>query len=152
MPTWHPCAPRQIPDAGLNAVVAAYRRVLDLDPDHTGARSAIAGLSSQWRQAVSAALIQGDLAQARACLEEAYQLSLAQHFPWQLSEICFRLGVITRRFRLVWNGYQPERVDEYIARAVDALMHTRQPWQPRLRDTGGKVPDVRSATAFSPVA
>ena len=60
----------QDPNQGLNAVVAAYRRVLDLDPDHTGARSAIAGLSSQWRQAVSAALIQGDLAQAETKLAE----------------------------------------------------------------------------------
>jgi tetratricopeptide (TPR) repeat protein len=37
-------------------------------------------------------LRQGDLAQARACLEEAYELSLTQHFPWQRSEICYRLG------------------------------------------------------------
>lgn len=60
----------QDPNQGLTAVVAAYRRVLDLDPDHAGARNAIAGLSSQWRQAVSAALTQGELAQAETKLAE----------------------------------------------------------------------------------
>ena len=39
-------------------------------------------------------LRQGDLAQARVCLEEAYELSLSQHFPWQRSEICYRLGAV----------------------------------------------------------
>lgn len=42
----------------------------------------------------ASSLRQGDPAQARACLEEAYQLSLAQHFPWQRSEICYRLGAV----------------------------------------------------------
>ncbi|GAB4536251.1 MAG: adenylate/guanylate cyclase domain-containing protein [Anaerolineae bacterium] len=37
---------------------------------------------------------QGDLAQARACLEEAHHLSLTQHFPWQRSEIGYRLGLL----------------------------------------------------------
>jgi class 3 adenylate cyclase/tetratricopeptide (TPR) repeat protein len=48
-------------------------------------------------------LRQGDLAQARACLEEAYKLSLTQHFPWQRSEICYRLGAV---------ALERERVDE----------------------------------------
>jgi tetratricopeptide (TPR) repeat protein len=39
-------------------------------------------------------LRQRDLAQARACLEEAHELSLTQHFPWQRSEICYQLGVV----------------------------------------------------------
>jgi hypothetical protein len=39
-------------------------------------------------------LRQRDLAQARACLEEAWELSLAQNFPWQRSEICYRLGLV----------------------------------------------------------
>jgi hypothetical protein len=38
-------------------------------------------------------LRQHNLAQARACLEEAWELSLAQNFPWQRSEICYRLGL-----------------------------------------------------------
>jgi tetratricopeptide (TPR) repeat protein len=39
-------------------------------------------------------LRQGHGAQARACLEEAYDLSHTQHFPWQRSEICYRLGLV----------------------------------------------------------
>jgi len=39
-------------------------------------------------------LRQGHPAQARACLEEAYDLSHIQHFPWQRSEICYRLGLV----------------------------------------------------------
>jgi class 3 adenylate cyclase/tetratricopeptide (TPR) repeat protein len=42
--------------------------------------------ASYWRQ--------GQLAQARACLDEAHELSLTQHFPWQRSEICYRLGLV----------------------------------------------------------
>ncbi len=39
-------------------------------------------------------LRQGNLTQARACLDEAHELSLTQHFPWQRSEICYRLGLV----------------------------------------------------------
>jgi tetratricopeptide (TPR) repeat protein len=39
-------------------------------------------------------LRQGHLAEARACLQEAHTLSLAQHFPWQRSEISYRLGQV----------------------------------------------------------
>lgn len=60
----------QDPNQGLTAVVAAYRRVLDLDPDHAGANAAIAGLENQWRQSFSAALAQGDLSQAETKLAE----------------------------------------------------------------------------------
>ncbi len=42
--------------------------------------------ASYWRQ--------GRLAQAQACLNEAHELSLTQHFPWQRSEICYRLGLV----------------------------------------------------------
>jgi tetratricopeptide (TPR) repeat protein len=38
-------------------------------------------------------LRQGDLTQARAYLEEGYELSLTQHFPWQRSEICYQSGL-----------------------------------------------------------
>ncbi len=58
----------QDPNQGLAAVVAAYRRVLELDPEHREAREAVAGLASQWRQAFSTALAQGDLAQAETKL------------------------------------------------------------------------------------
>ncbi len=39
-------------------------------------------------------LRQGQLDKARACLEEAYELSLRQGFHWQRPEICYRLGVL----------------------------------------------------------
>jgi tetratricopeptide (TPR) repeat protein len=39
-------------------------------------------------------LRQGRLAEAQACLDEAYTLSLSQHFPWQRSEIGYRLGQV----------------------------------------------------------
>jgi class 3 adenylate cyclase/tetratricopeptide (TPR) repeat protein len=39
-------------------------------------------------------LRQEHLAEARTYLAEAYQLSLSQHFPWQRSEICCRLGLL----------------------------------------------------------
>lgn len=61
---------RQDPNQGLSAVVAAYRRVLELDPDHTGASAAVAGLASQWRLDFSSALAQNDLNQAETKLSE----------------------------------------------------------------------------------
>jgi tetratricopeptide (TPR) repeat protein len=39
-------------------------------------------------------LRQGRLAEAQACLDEAHTLSLSQHFPWQRSEIGYRLGQV----------------------------------------------------------
>jgi predicted ATPase/class 3 adenylate cyclase len=39
-------------------------------------------------------LRQGRPAQARICLDEAHELSLGQHFPWQRSEIRYRLGLV----------------------------------------------------------
>ncbi len=61
----------QDPNQGLVAIVAGYRRVLDLDPDHAGARDALAGLASQWRGSFAQALSQGDLDQAETKLEES---------------------------------------------------------------------------------
>jgi serine/threonine protein kinase len=60
----------QDPNQGLSAVVAAYQRVVDLDPDHPGATTAVAGLANQWRMAFSTALAQNDLAQAETKLDE----------------------------------------------------------------------------------
>ena len=51
-------------------MVAAYRRVLDMDPGHAGAGAAIAGLESQWRESFSTALAQSDLSQAETKLSE----------------------------------------------------------------------------------
>jgi tetratricopeptide (TPR) repeat protein len=39
-------------------------------------------------------LRQNELAEARPCLEEAYELTHAQHFPWARAEICYRLGCL----------------------------------------------------------
>ncbi|MEJ2090405.1 MAG: hypothetical protein P8Y69_18505, partial [Gammaproteobacteria bacterium] len=61
---------RQDPNQGFAAVVAAYRRVLDLDPGHPGANTALAGLADQWRIAFGGALAQGDLDQAETKLSE----------------------------------------------------------------------------------
>jgi len=66
----------QDPNQGLSAVVAAYQRVLDLEPGHVGATTAIAGLVNQWRLAFSTALAQNDLDQAETKLSE-----LAGAFP-----------------------------------------------------------------------
>ncbi len=55
---------------GLSAIAAGYQRVLDLDGDHAGATTALAGLASQWRQSFTAALEQGDLSQAETKLNE----------------------------------------------------------------------------------
>jgi tetratricopeptide (TPR) repeat protein len=62
-------------------------------------------------------LRQGHLEPARACLEEAYELSLAQHFPWQRSEICYRLGLVALAGGQVdaaenWAGRAQAAVDE----------------------------------------
>jgi tetratricopeptide (TPR) repeat protein len=64
-------------------------------------------------------LRQSDLGQAWACLEEALELSLGQNFPWQRSEICYRLGLV--------------------ALAEEQLAETPQRWDdaPRRRDNAG---------------
>ncbi len=82
----------QDPNQGLTAVVAAYRRVLDVDPDHTGAISAIAGLETQWRQSFSAALAQSDLSQAETKLAE-----LEAAFPGDLELASLSSALADRR-------------------------------------------------------
>jgi serine/threonine protein kinase len=59
------------PNQGLAAIVAGYRRVLNLDPDHPEARLALDGLASQWREDFNAALTRGDLDQAETKLAES---------------------------------------------------------------------------------
>jgi len=61
----------QDPNQGLSAIVAGYRRVIDIEPDHIGATNAIAGLATQWRAAFANALAQGDLNQAETKLDES---------------------------------------------------------------------------------
>lgn len=108
----------QDPNQGLAAVVAAYRRVLDLDPDYPGAGSAIAGLESQWRQSFSAALAQGELAQAETKLSE-----LETAFPGDADLVGLNAALADRR------------------RAEDLVLST----QALLRSHG--LSDIPSATA-----
>ena len=61
---------REDPDEKLSSVVAGYRRVLALDSGSEAALQAIAELSEQWRQSVSAALQRNDLESAAANLAE----------------------------------------------------------------------------------
>ena len=82
----------QDPNQGLSAVVASYQRVLDLDSEHSGATSAIAGLVSQWRIAFSTALAQNDLDQAETKLSE-----LANAFPDDSDLIGLRDSLTDRR-------------------------------------------------------
>jgi tetratricopeptide (TPR) repeat protein len=62
---------RQDPNQSLATVVAGYRRVLNLDPVHQGAESALAGLATQWKDDVQAALDAGNLTQAETKLDES---------------------------------------------------------------------------------
>ncbi len=62
---------RQDPNQGLSAIVAGYRRVLALDPEHAGALAEVAGLAADWRQNINEALVQGNLELATTRLEEA---------------------------------------------------------------------------------
>ncbi len=59
------------PNQSLASIVAGYRRVLSLDASHPGANEAIAGIASQWKANVTAALAADDLALAEARLTEA---------------------------------------------------------------------------------
>ena len=60
----------------LSAVVSAYRRVLVIEPGHTGALVAIDEVSERWRDEFDAALDDGDVGRADARLDE-----LATVFP-----------------------------------------------------------------------
>ncbi|MCZ6711139.1 MAG: protein kinase [Gammaproteobacteria bacterium] len=61
----------QDPNQSLATIVAGYRRVLKLDPDHPEAGQAIAGLANQWKTSVADALAQDDLTQAETKLDES---------------------------------------------------------------------------------
>ncbi|MEQ8783547.1 MAG: protein kinase [Roseibium album] len=62
---------REDANQSLATVVAGYRRVLNLDPDHEGARLALTTIASQWKTDVEAALAQGNLVQAETKLQES---------------------------------------------------------------------------------
>ncbi len=61
----------QDPNQSLDAIVAGYRRVLSIEPEHVEARSAIEGLAAQWKEDVLQALQQGNLAAAETKLIES---------------------------------------------------------------------------------
>jgi serine/threonine protein kinase len=82
----------QDPNQGLSAVVAAYQRVQDLEPEHVGATTAVAGLANQWRLAFSTALAQNDLDQAETKLSE-----LAGAFPDDPELVSLRNSLVDRR-------------------------------------------------------
>jgi tetratricopeptide (TPR) repeat protein len=59
------------PNQSLAAIVAGYRRVLDIDPNYADARSAIAELATRWKASITQALATDDLALAEAKLTES---------------------------------------------------------------------------------
>lgn len=60
-------------------------------------------------------LRQGQLAEARACLQEAHDHSLTQQFTWQRSEICYRLGL------LALAAGTPDEAEEWCRRGLTAV-------------------------------
>jgi tetratricopeptide (TPR) repeat protein len=61
----------QDPNQSLSAIVASYRRVLALDPEHAEAQQTIDGLAQQWKTSIEASLLANDLAQAQTKLDES---------------------------------------------------------------------------------
>jgi tetratricopeptide (TPR) repeat protein len=61
----------QDPNQSLASIVASYRRVLNLDSRHQGAREAVAGLANQWENSVLDALRLENLALAETKLAES---------------------------------------------------------------------------------
>lgn len=62
---------RQDPNQSLTAIVAGYRRVLAIDPDHQRAQQEVASLASDWKLSIDEAVQQGNLENAQTRLEEA---------------------------------------------------------------------------------
>jgi len=59
------------PNQSLASIVAGYRRVRMIDPNHEGAEAAIASLAGEWKAKVTAALAADDIGHAEALLNEA---------------------------------------------------------------------------------
>jgi serine/threonine-protein kinase PpkA len=62
---------RRDPNQGLASVVAGYRRVLKLNPNHVRAHDAIEAVAAEWRADIAAALTREDLNFAEMKLNEA---------------------------------------------------------------------------------
>ena len=65
---------REDPNQSLSTIVAAYRRVLDIEPTHEGARVGVDAVATQWKVDIDAALESDDLALADAKLTESLNL------------------------------------------------------------------------------
>ncbi|MEM9622819.1 MAG: protein kinase [Pseudomonadota bacterium] len=61
----------QDPNQGLATIVAAYRRILVIEPDHIPAQQAVASLAKEWMDIIDEALLQGNLQTATTRLSEA---------------------------------------------------------------------------------
>ena len=59
------------PNQSLAAIVAAYRRVLDSDPEHSGALERVSTVAAAWKSDIDTALESDDLALAGAKLNES---------------------------------------------------------------------------------
>jgi tetratricopeptide (TPR) repeat protein len=73
-------------------------------------------------------LRQGQFAEARACLGEAYELSLTQHLPWQRSEVCYRLGkLVLAETQLDEAAGEWDEADDWARRAQEAISQGGSP-------------------------
>jgi tetratricopeptide (TPR) repeat protein len=88
----------------------------------------------------------GDLPGARACLVEAHELSLAQQFPWQRSEIRYRLGLVA-----LAEG-RPDEAEAWAGSAQGAVSQGSAPdWQGPVQLLLARIAR-RSGAAAGPVA
>lgn len=62
---------RQDPNQGLATIVAAYRRVLAISPNHEGATLELSNLATDWKQSIADSLEANNLVFAQTRLEEA---------------------------------------------------------------------------------
>ncbi len=62
---------RQDPNQGLRTLVAAYERVLQIDPQHANAREGLASIADEWKSTIDGALRDGNFSAADARLQEA---------------------------------------------------------------------------------
>ncbi|NKB97888.1 MAG: protein kinase [Pseudomonadales bacterium] len=62
---------RQDPNQGLAAIVAAFRRVLSIAPDHIGANEELESLAADWKTSIADALDDNNLQFAETRLNEA---------------------------------------------------------------------------------
>ena len=61
---------RQDPNQGLTAIVAAYRRVLAIHPEHAQASEEVSNLNTDWKSSIREALSQSNLQSAETRLSE----------------------------------------------------------------------------------